>query len=989
MDENLAVDERAAFESQGSGFYNGEGQARSDDRGGRVKGFLKRKGPMGMIVGLLFGVGGLIGGAQMMQPFSLVEQFRETFNSMQTSTRTRSGNFLRYQMNGTKDPIRGRIFGPDTFKITGSQAKKLAAQGIEYDDGYEIDGKPRRVLKFDDGTGDIKIVVADADLAAKGGANVIDFDTLYDTNADFYNGYNKGSMTWRGAISNWFATMTVKFLQSNKITRNLFKNFQEKVQAANAGNTKTVAVEMMLKGADEIVEVGYESSTVDKVNEYEVTGEDGSKHTVTDVERVNANDVVQTAPPQADRFEAGETTRDSGSKTARAGVDVNVKLKSISEKMQKGANIACTVFNVLGGISLMVTASEVLQVVNLVTSYLEAIDKVKAGNGDDSPIHDLTNSLNENKTNTNTVLTSTGAWSSNEESNFTGGTLNTIGTKEYTTNKSAMESSGIVALYGGGAVNPNDPSVQSFNFSGSLSRILGGLGTSLAMFETCAIAKIAVNTASAVLDAIEVAGCLAGAISSIFTFGVSLSACGPLLTNVLTGIAVSVAIGVTVAGVISAITPMVANMLTRDLISNLGGEDLGNALTSGANIYMGNTHRANGGSLANKDKYVEFAAAQQSVIADNAKFERQNRDPFDMSSKYTFMGTIANQLMKFSSVSSLMSVVTSVSSTMSSSLIAMSPTASAYDIVQDLPDEATYKETCPYLWSIGAVGDAFCNPYSITDMSTITVDPVDVINRLNDPNGDGNYSDSNFLSTDDPDGNVKIDGKSDLAKYILYCDNRTSSFGVVDQNIAGELSSWGTVNTGSSFVNNATNSAIGAIPVIGDIIDIVGDSESIVNIGYIGGESCVAGNNGNWGASPNWQISKYYQRFIEDQSLAETMGLFGENGKSAVTAFLDEYYEEHPLDNSYEGILARYSGLPKDDVIALLDFIDYSVYVANYDPSERYAFGAEESIITPDNVILFENENKERFYDVWWYNIVYDRVGAIKARAEKAEYTIC
>ena len=34
--------------------------------------------------------------------------------------------------------------------------------------------------------------------------------------------------------------------------------------------------------------------------------------------------------------------------------------------------------------------------------------------------------------------------------------------------------------------------------------------------------------------------------------------------------------------------------------------------------------------------------------------------------------------------------------------------------------------------------------------------------------------------------------------------------------------------------------------------------------------------------------------------------------KSSVTAYLEEYYEKHPLDNSYEGILARRSGLTKD-----------------------------------------------------------------------------
>lgn len=986
MDENLANSEREAFEAQAPSLYTGSG--RGEQKKGRAKGILKKKGPMAFIIGLIFGVGGLVGGAQLMQPFSLVEQFRETFNSMQTSTRVRSGSFMRYQMDTTrvKNPVKGRIFSEDTFKITNSQAKKLAMQGIEYDNDYE--GTGTRVLKFDDGTGQVKIVTADVDAATRIGGDAIDFDTLYRTNADFYNGYNKGSMTWRGAIANWFDTITVKFLQSNKITRNLFQDFQKKVEAENEGNSKKVALELMAKGADEITEGGYRTTGVDEEKEVpvETTDKDGNK--ITTIETVR--ETVDTGRIEPDsrsggKYVIGDTSEPSSTKTSRANfkteADVKTKLSSISGSVQKGANIACTVFNVLGGISALVTASEALQVISLVTSYFEAIDKVKAGDGTDSPIHDLTNALNEKTTNTNAVLASV---------SMNGDDIS--GNTEYiTTEKSAMESSGITALYGGGAVNAKDPSVQSFNFTGSMKKILGGLGSSLAMFETCAAAKVAANLVSAGLDALSVASCILSAVGAPFTFGISVGlGCGAMVANMATGIALSVAIGVAVAGVVAAVTPTVAKMLTRDLITNIGGEDLGNALTSGANMYMGNTHRANGGSLASREKYVQFAVAQQEVIADNAKYERQNRDPFDATSKYTFMGTLINQVMKFASTSSVMNAVTSVSSVVSSSVIAMSPSASAYDIAEDLPDEETFKETCPYLWSIGAVGDAYCNPYAITDMSTIDLDPLTVIDKLNDPNGDGNYSDSNFLDEETSDGNVKIEAHSELAKYILYCDNRTSVFGMTDWNIVNEVSSWGNVQTNSSLVNTMTNSAIGAIPVIGDVIDVVGNSKALPLAGYVSGESCVAGNTvSGYSASPNWEMAKYYQRFIEDQSLAETIGLFGENGKSAVTAFLDEYYEENPLDNSYEGILARYSGLTKDDVVALLDYIDYSVYVANYNPGERYAFGGDVVKIDGSEAILFTDENEEKFYNVWWYNNIYDRVGRAETRAKKAEYWVC
>lgn len=57
--------------------------------------------------------------------------------------------------------------------------------------------------------------------------------------------------------------------------------------------------------------------------------------------------------------------------------------------------------------------------------------------------------------------------------------------------------------------------------------------------------------------------------------------------------------------------------------------------------------------------------------------------------------------------------------------------------------------------------------------------------------------------------------------------------------------------------------------------------------------------------------------------------------KSSVTAYLEEYYEKHPLDNSYEGILTRRSGLTKEQVIAYLDELEYLAKVAEYDPTGK------------------------------------------------------
>ena len=516
--------------------------------------------------------------------------------------------------------------------------------------------------------------------------------------------------------------------------------------------------------------------------------------------------------------------------------------------------------------------------------------------------------------------------------------------------KSAMESEGVAALYSGKMANPNDASVQSFNLTSSIKGVMGGINSSMAMFKTCTIAKLAVSVVEAANGLLDALGCIVGIATAATGAGaaVAVEQCGELLIDIGTAVGRGIVIGVAISGVLAAISPVLISAWTRDLVSNIGGEDLGNALTSGGNMYLGGAHRANGGSPATANKYESYAIAQHQVMEDYARYERESLSPFDMTSKYTFMGTLMTQMMSFVTTNSFVGKITKTGSVLSSSLVAMTPAASAVNIKNVLPnmeDENAsdyYGNTCPYLASIGVVGDVYCNPYVMTDMSTIDTDPADVIDAV----------ENSLLDETTSDGNVKIKGDSGLAKYILYCDGRTSMFGITDYNIVSNLTSSTSANTGNTYVDAAIDGGIGAIPFFGDGIDVVENATALDNLGYISGESCVAGNEVTGQSAPGWDEAKYYQRFIEDQSLAESMGIIE---KSAVTAYLEEYYEENPLDNSYEGVLARYSGLDKETVSDILYIAKYYDFVNNYDATERYAFGAP--VVEKEEMLLFEGED--------------------------------
>ena len=97
--------------------------------------------------------------------------------------------------------------------------------------------------------------------------------------------------------------------------------------------------------------------------------------------------------------------------------------------------------------------------------------------------------------------------------------------------------------------------------------------------------------------------------------------------------------------------------------------------------------------------------------------------------------------------------------------------------------------------------------------------------------------------------------------------------------------------------------------------------------------------------------------FFAYQRLLENMGLIE---KSSVTAYLEEYYEKHPLDNSYEGILARRSGLTKDQVIAYLNQLDYLAKVINYDPTGKAPI--IESHTKEQHELYIESEDNNDYY---------------------------
>jgi hypothetical protein len=276
------------------------------------------------------------------------------------------------------------------------------------------------------------------------------------------------------------------------------------------------------------------------------------------------------------------------------------------------------------------------------------------------------------------------------------------------------------------------------------------------------------------------------------------------------------------------------------------------------------------------------------------------------------------------------------------------------------------EKTCPGLDSVGAVGDAFCNPYRISDFESdvMEADPADIVLKVKELDDD-NFIDDDSSESDVPEINTKMGGGDDASKlmeYIVYCGQRDSPLGMTDFNIADNISS------GATTLESQ-------IPVWGGIADIIQAGELLKKIGYVSGESCVAKEADSdtkqevGSRAFTWDEARYYQRFIEDQRFMESTGMVE---KSSVTIALDKYYEENPVDTSYEGVMARMTGMTKEGVIAASDMIDYFLWIADYKPDGYFPYNYEEPeseqiAIEDDDLIIDLDEYNTVDDDSWKY----------------------
>lgn len=846
-------------------------------------------------------------GSTTMAPFAFVNNAMEQFNIMRVSMNKRSTYMMRMQLNPDRNVslTKATIFSGEKFKISSRLQKKLATRNIGY---YEVDsqsgsGKVRLLVYDDIETGEKIPIVADSRDLGKVGSSIstVDGETISFTssamtmedalqnNTNFFVAEESATKTIKGHIVGWFDSLTESFLSRIRTTRNRFFGIKDGDTDEAGTNVKSAAKS---GGVAETVGGSEDQGLFEETGEVD---EDG-------------NPIIKNADDMG-----GDAINGSADKTALQNSLSNKAKKAAAAASAAGA--VCAGMNVINAFNMAVSALQVAKTINYVTGYLEAIQKTQIGEGGDA-MNYYQNQLNQ--------LGDTKAIIDGEE-------------KVVRTNTSATSSAAYNVFFGGPAIKSDDVVGQKFNreylasnaikSSGIFNSIIGGTLLSGAMaaagaeatFQACTAAKATGAAAGLVTDAILffTSGGIGNGIKALFKGFMNKL----VVTTVVTG----------AAALIGWAVPRVAQFLAMDLIENMVGEDAAYAINSGVSMYMGKAAISNSGAPGTRAAVEAMYQANQEILASDARFDRATLSPFDPSSKYTFVGSLVQQLIPIGNMLSSMSAIRAigaVTSSLGSSLASIFPGVSASS------GETWYdrglNEDCPSLSAMGLVGDPYCNAIPASDFSTISTDPYEVYLKVGA---------DQFEDEDDANGNPRIKADSDYGKFIVACTLRDSQWGVKDASIQSF------VYSSNSTVNSIISGGLGIIPIVGDALDIAESVADESNLKWNTGAACIPDESIN----PDWKKNKWYQRYTEDQTWLESAGLIE---KSAVTAFVEKYYDEHPLDNSLEGVIARYTGMSKEEAENTVGLLEYVDYVAHYDASDKYPLPVTDEKYVPD----FNNE---------------------------------
>lgn len=933
----------------------------------KLMGKAKKLAPLLVIVAIVCGLWGLasfIG--QFLFPFGFKARMSEDWNSTKTSAVARTDEMIDEQMACEENSE----FSDTVYNGMGfsdQQKESFKSAGLDYkQDGCST------VLTFTDADGTEKVVTSDKKLSkymTKGEDIADGGDAVSDSGA--------GGITEDEAKAQILADMQIAAETSNVMSLSeAMQNptFKQKYMTATKwyrGDTSGWFTDMTETVMERL------GISRNNYNGFEATGND-------EKDREAFLDIAKSKAAAAEGSEIGDRSL----------------MERVKEVAGGSGTLDCAVSSAFNDVEGVISADQTARQVSAGSLWLEAIDKTMAGEGSATPLSAANN----------IVVSSGGA-----------------------------STPGVTQLFGNGVAEQTNELVQrvSAQAHGNDESILNNLDStddSKGAYRGC----IYVGNTN-----------VYGSKGFIATIGSLFKRAGEWLKNKVSGFA---------SWISSAIsggdeTNIYASKYAEDALSEtvnkyeemkgqsyFNGNDtdlIGEALVSASERIYSEKAKSAGQVIGDETALLATYRANQDIIAENAEYDRVTKSPLDITSKNTFLGSIAYNLSSFATSSgsvSLTSAMQNVGSLISSSISGLLPTSQAISEAQ------VSRGDCVLSNNIGAVSNTHCNNYYNSDLGLASTDTSKILNQVanlrydekgyvissevskDDPNygtgalneaGEGNscvskwengkpvewrysrYTNFEYVGYQSgwhnrlSDGSVGIeDVKNDINPEQCVLDvkisddkqpviNKNGSLGVFLVASGQRGSEWGSADDAVLQVITKSDFTKGRLHPCYVKSDEC-DDEFYTSLGWsgdaelgsasedfqektskseymsrlIGGSAYLDFNNnlgrlGELGGINNdnrfkdktrdddyfWNEMKYYQAYTEMLEWMESAGVVG---KSSAAVAVNEYYEENPLDNSYEGVIARYSGLSKDRVAAVLDLMEYVAFLDNYNPVGLY-----------------------------------------------------
>lgn len=368
----------------------------------------------------------------------------------------------------------------------------------------------------------------------------------------------------------------------------------------------------------------------------------------------------------------------------------------------------------------------------------------------------------------------------------------------------------------------------------------------------------------------------------------------------------------------------------------------GNRIIEGGS-FLSNTINMHtiGAMPSNAETIAAYHAEVEEVLARKAEAERATKNPFDVSSPNTFFGTIvhnfaSSMLGTVGSSNTASSAFGSVLNTFSKALKTITGTAKA----DSYNDEYTTMSGlgCETVQSAGGIeGDLYC-----TSHNTVSTKYM-------------NYTKDTWESKIDEDG---------YKDFTLLGMDRYATVGVKNAEVCEKHNNMHGGGGIGSIVRNFFKQMMGTYEVCEIKTD---DDDNITDEGELAKLKIYTGAKYSFGADGT-EENELYSGYAMYQEVRKLL-----SGEETTTAKIrKEYYNMFPKDDSAAGVIARRSGLTREEVEIAMNYSDYLNVIASYDAKDRHSFGKTKLNVEKSILETFDDGLSENLYAFYQKQTEYE-----------------